>query len=819
MNTKRLTLTFAICALAWGAAFAQLSNSKRAKQLMEDLNYSEAITIYNQILEKKDDPEAKINIAECYRKVNDSENAEYWYSQVVRIPGAAPIYTLYYGQALQRNGKCELAREWYQKYVDAVPEDQRGQYLVKACDYQEELMTKNAGIYEVKNLEFNSKVDDFGPIYYGDGIIFASERGQNAMVKRTHAWTGNPFTELYFLTAEEEKGEECGNYTYGSPDKFSDDINSKFHDAAVALSSDQSTIFFTRNNFSEGKVGKSDDGTIKLKVYTATKQDDGKWDELAGLPFNSDEYSVAHPTLTVDGNRLYFSSDMPGGFGGMDLYYSDKENGNWGPPMNMGPDVNTEGNEVFPYYHNSGRFYFSSDGHVGLGGLDVYYMDDKGEGTWGPIENIGFPVNTSSDDFGIVFNEEGTCGHFSSDREGGVGRDDIYSLRKTASPLEVYVYDAETKEPIQNATVVEDCLGNILKTGEDGKAIIDMKMNLCCQFSANMEGYLDNAVEGCTKDIPVGEKVFVEIPLEREVMFKIEGIVFDQVTGLPIDGATVTLTNDCGDDEQTMVTDVSGNYTFELKEECCYTVKGTKEAYLADKATDQCTRGQEESITLQANLNLQPTRMPDPTVVNVDPDKPTAVAPVYNPDKGIYEDPVTGEPADGIYNDIAYKGGEPENETDVIEPSVTTADNNGLYTFILHIYYDFNQSYIRGEDENELDKLYGLMVDNPEYVMEIGSHTDSRGSYNYNDLLSQRRADAVVRWLTKKGINRNRLVPVGYGESQNVNDCKNRVPCSEQEHQFNRRTEFKILGTIGETIDSSKPQANPRVVPCASCPF
>ncbi len=813
MSTKRMILTLAVFTFAMSSAFAQLSNSKRAKQLMEDLNYSDAITIYNQILEKKDDPEAKINIAECYRKVNDSENAEYWYSQVVRIPGAAPLYTLFYGQALQKNGKCELAREWFQKYVEAVPEDQRGQYLVKACDYEEELMTKNAGIYEVKTLDFNTKLDDFGPTYFEDGIIFASERGQNAMVKRTHAWTGNPFTELFFITAEEEKGEECGNYTYGTPEKFSDDINSKYHDAAVTVSGNGSEILFTRNNYSEGKVGKSDDGTIKLKIYTATNEGKKKWGDLAGLPFNSDEYSVAHPTLSLDGNRLYFSSDMPGGFGGMDLYYSDKESGNWGPPMNMGPEINTEGNEVFPYFHQSGRLYFSSDGHVGLGGLDIYFMDDKGEGAWGPIDNIGYPVNTSSDDFGIIFNEEGTCGHFSSDREGGAGRDDIYSLRKTASPLEVYVFDEETKEPIEGATVVEDCFGNILKTGADGKATMDMKMNLCCVFSANAEGYLDNEKEGCTKGIPVGEKVFVEIPMSREVMFTIEGIVFDQVTGLPLEGALVTLTNDCEGEEQTLVTDASGNYSFELAEECCYTVKGTKDSYLADKATDQCTRGQEESVTLQANLNLQPTRVGDVVQTDVVP-----TAPVYNVDKGIYEDPTTGDPAEGDYNGIAYKGGEPENEGEVLEPGINN-NGDGLYTFILHVYYDFDQSYVRADDEPELNKLYDIMVDNADYVVEVGSHTDSRGSYNYNDLLSQRRADAVVRWLTKKGIDRNRLIPMGYGESQNVNDCKNSIPCSEQEHQLNRRTEFKIVGTVGETIEVSQPQANPRLDRCEGCPF
>ena len=818
MNGKKLVFTFLVLCLAFTGAEAQ--KLKKAKRNMEMLNYIGAIELYNSILEKDDIAEAKINIAECYRKISDSENAEYWYGQVVRLPEAEPVHNLYYGQALQRNGKCDLAKEWYEKYISTVPDDMRGQYLVEACDYESDLMTKNAGIYEIDHPDFKSNLDDFTPVYFKDGLVFASERDKGNAIKRTHTWTGNPFLELYYVEAKPAEGEGCGNFDYGNPEKFAKKLNTKFHDAAVTFSSDESEIFFTRNNISDGKVGKSDDNIVKLKVFSATSTGGNNFGAPEGLPFNSDEYSVAHPTLTTDGTRLYFSSDMPGGFGGMDLYVSEKESGRWGPPMNLGPAINTEGNELFPYYHSKERLYFSSDGQIGLGGLDLYYMDDLGEGQWGAVTNIGYPINSISDDFGIVMNEEGTCGHFSSDRDGGAGRDDIYSFRKTASPVEILVYDKDTKEPIAGATVVNDCTGNTLTTNADGKVTIDMKMNECCNFAASMEGYTDNGEEGCTKDITIGDPVFVEIPLEPETKFELEGVVFDSNTGLPLPGATVELTNDCEDVVQTVVADSTGGFSFPLIEDCCYAVKGSMPEYLAASVKDQCTRDMVEATTLQTTINLMPisgdayTDVTEPVPGNNtgtnqinpnDPNNPGWVDGGTNPDGG------------------NSRGG---TETDGWDQSPSNTNGNGsqtsgTYAYLVHIYYDFDQSYIREEDYPELEKLLNLLEDNAEYVVELGSHTDSRGSFAYNKSLSQRRAESVVRWLTDNGISRDRLVPVGYGENNNVNNCANQIPCSEQEHQLNRRTEFRVLGRIGEVdaAEISQPQNNPRVDACQGCPF
>ncbi len=778
MNIKKLIFTFLSGILICSASFGQSSKLKKANQNMETLNYQAAILLYNEVLEKNDDPQAKMNIAECYRKVNDPGNAEYWYGQVVRLPQAEPIHKLYYGQMLQRNGKCDLAKEWFGKYVADVPGDMRGQFLLKACDYEDELRTKNAGIYDIAHMEFNSNLDDFSPAFYKHGIVFASERDRGSAVKRSHGWTGNPFLELYFIEAKQVKGEDCGNVMYGRPEKFAEELNTKFHDAAVTFSDDQKQIFFTRNNIEDGKVGKSDDGIIKLKVYSADIKGKSDWHNLKGLPFNSDEYSVAHPTLSADGKKIFFSSDMPGGFGGMDIYMSDKEGGRWGPPINLGPEINTEGNEIFPNFHKSGKLYFASDGLIGLGGLDIYYIEDNDNGGWTEPENLGYPINTIADDFSIILNEEGTCGYFASDREGGVGRDDIYSFRKTASPVQILVFDEETREPIKGASVVDECTGNTLVTGEDGTISIDMKLNQCCTFAASMETYLDGSKEGCTKNIKIGEQVFVEIPLEKEITFALQGAVFDVITKFPVEGVTLTITNDINDNIQTAVTDDDGLFSFEIEEGACYTIKGEKENFITTQLADLCTRGLTETTTLQVNLDLQPYKVDVATVTDNALEKVTEIGP------------------SGI-------------------------DENGSVPYLVHVYYDFNQSYLRDESIPALEALLEMLELNPDFILELGSHTDSRGSFRYNRRLSQRRAESVVRWLTSKGVDRSRLTAVGYGENKNVNNCKNNVPCSEKEHQMNRRTEFRIIGKKGDIdiVQDSRPNPNTRVSVCAGCPF
>ncbi len=801
----RKTVLLGLMLCLAGGLMAQ-SKLKRAHKAFELLDYQEAIRLYSDVLVKNDDSQAKINLAECYRKVSNTEEAEYWYGQIVNLPEAESVHKLYYGMMLQTNGKCDLAKEWYVKYVKEVPDDLRGQYLVKACDYEDELMTKNQGMFEIVTVPFNTALDDFGPMIFKDGLVFASEYKEGSgAVKREHTWTGNPFLELYYVTREEED-KETFEYSYGAPDKFSSKLNSKFHDAAVSFSEDESTIFFTRNNYIEGRTGRDDEGAIRLKIFHATNEGGGSnWGNLDGLPFNSDEYSVAHPALTPDGTKLYFSSDMPGGFGGMDLYVSTQEDGRWGPPMNLGPGINTEGHEVFPYYSKLNRLYYASDGHIGLGGLDIYYMDDQGDGEWGDIVNLGFPINTKSDDFAMVMNDEGTHGYFSSDREGGVGDDDIYSWIKSSAPVEIFVYDEETGLGIQGASVVNDCDGVFLKTDKDGYARLEQKLNKCCGFAATAETYLDNAKKGCTTAV-VGEKVIVKIPLSKPKNYEVLGVVYDEITMKPIPGALVELlpTRCAGAAPETVTTGPDGSYRFKLAPECCYEVRASKTpSYLATRSKEVCTTGLVASTTIKKDLHLKPTIPPDVVESN-----PVILDDNPNIDGG----------RGGTHPNIG--GGSVVNDGIVVDMNRPVTPGS----YLLHIYYDFDQSYIRDDALPQLNKLLALLKENSQYVVEIASHTDSRGSHRYNDRLSQRRAESVVRWLRDNGISRDRVKPKGYGETINVNQCANNIPCSEFEHQLNRRTEFSIVGYFDGNgnyteIKKSSARSDVKVDPCQGCPF
>jgi outer membrane protein OmpA-like peptidoglycan-associated protein len=368
-----------------------------------------------------------------------------------------------------------------------------------------------------------------------------------------------------------------------------------------------------------------------------------------------------------------------------------------------------------------------------------------------------------------------------------------------AVQAEVYVYDENTKEPIEGATIVDDCTGNTYTTGPDGKTFVDMRPNECCTFAASAETYTGNEKEGCsTADL--GEKVFVEIPLSGAMQFDIAGVVYDGDTQLPMEGAMVTLTNDCDEEDQTATTGEDGRYSFKLSEDCCYTIKGSKESY-GDSSTEKCTRGLTESKTLAGNLTLNKPMAPTEIVTTV----PTTIQ-----DKGVV-----------VIDGITYVDGVPTQSEGPFQPSptVSTDGSNAIY-YLLNIYYDFDQSYIREDAVEDLNKLLKLMNDNPSYVVEIGSHTDARGSNSYNDGLSDRRAKSVVRWLGKKGVAKNRLVARGFGETVNVNNCINNVPCSEKEHQLNRRTEFRILSCEGcETVTTSSPRTDPKVDTCNGCPF
>ena len=278
--------------------------------------------------------------------------------------------------------------------------------------------------FEVELASFNSKASDFGSAFYGEGVVFSSDRDSSVVVNRRHLSNGKrlPFYQLFSSKAGDS-----------SSLKMNRDVNKKYHESTVSISKDGNTMYFTRSNYYKGSFKTDDKGTNHLKIYKATKED-GLWSNVEELPFNSDQYSVAHPALNDKEDRLYFASDMPGSIGGSDIYYVSISDTGYGAPQNMGSVINTSGNDTFPFMSSKGDLYFSSDGHSGKGGLDVFVSPKEEDYT--TIYNLGLPVNTSSDDFGFIINDENKKGFLTSNREGGLGGDDIYTILET-SPLKI----------------------------------------------------------------------------------------------------------------------------------------------------------------------------------------------------------------------------------------------------------------------------------------------------------------------------------------------------------------------------------------------
>ncbi|MEO6759564.1 MAG: carboxypeptidase regulatory-like domain-containing protein, partial [Saprospiraceae bacterium] len=525
-------------------------------------------------------------------------------------------------------------------------------------------------------------------------IIFASDRAEGGPVQRTSMWTGAGFTELYQVPFQPNKGAP-GTYRYGPAEKFSTNLNTKFNEAAATFSADGKTIFFTRNNLLEGKTGRDEEGLVKLKIYTGSATQPDQWGQLEALPFCSDNYSVAHPSLSADGQRLYFASNKPGGYGGMDLYFSELESGRWGLPINLGPDVNTEGNEIFPFIHADGRLYFASNGQTGLGGLDIYYTTPKGKGDWNIPVNPGAPLNSTHDDFGITFGADGTWGFFSSDRDGGLGRDDIYGFTKHAVPVEITVTDPYAKAPVAGVAIMNQTTGLTLSTSNEGKITFDMRADECVVFEAAKKNYETARQEGCSKNLANGETLKLELKLEKKANYTIQGLVFDMIDGLPAEGVLVTLTNDCGQAVDVQNSSEEGRYQFKLDKNCCYTVKATAEGYIADVSERNCTVGLPPNTSLRADLSMEPYRDQDGFVVKK-AELAGSATPHFNAQNGLYEN-ADGSPASFDFgNGLNLRSGVLFDNDKPTQPAKSDWERSAA-GFLVHIYYDFNAAAIRSE--------------------------------------------------------------------------------------------------------------------------
>lgn len=447
--------------------YSQEVKLKKANSNYENFQYEDAIVTYEKVAKKG------YKSVELFSKLGDSyyfqsklKEANKWYNDLFSLKKKLNSeYYFRYAQTLKAVGNYKKADEMMEKFNQVNTSDMRAILSKAQLDYLE-VIKNNSGRYTIQNAGINSEFSDYGASFYKNTLVFASARDTGGVFVKKHSWTNQSFTNLYSSLMAD-------NGSLLEPEKFSKKINSKYHESTPVFTNDGLTMYFTRNNYLNGKKGRDSEKGVLLKLYKATKNE-GEWDNVSELPFNSNQYSCAHPALSPDEKTLYFSSNMPGSKGMSDIYkVAILSDGNFGKPINLGDKINTQAKETFPFISKNNELYFASDGHPGLGGLDVFVAQLNENGIHGKIKNVGEPVNSNFDDFGFIIDTNSNNGFFSSNRENdNLGYDDIYRFTETISmPKELQqslmgvVVDSSTQLPIEGVKLALFDV-NYVKLGE-----------------------------------------------------------------------------------------------------------------------------------------------------------------------------------------------------------------------------------------------------------------------------------------------------------------------------------------------------------------
>ncbi|MFL5763844.1 MAG: OmpA family protein [Bacteroidia bacterium] len=871
-------------------AFAQV---KRANKYYDNYDYSRAIPLYKKAA-KKNNKEAIEKLANSYRFTKDYKNAEVYYAKLMGQSAVDPIDHFYYGMVLKNNGKVDEAKEQFRQYAAAAPNDKKADISVRSCE-EIKLWVSKVQQFEVKLVDnVNSVHADFSPVVYKNELVFVSERTKDMVNYDMYAWNKQPYLNVY--SSSITTGKDGKPEVSKKAKSFSWHINTNYHDGPVCFSADQQTMYLTRVNY---VLNKKDKNFVNLPKLYISHLKGKSWSKAEPFQYNSDSYSIAHPSISADGQWLFFASDMPGGYGGTDIWVCKKEGEGWGKPQNLGDQVNTAGSEVFPYVRKDGMLYFSSDGHSGLGGLDVFSAV-KVEDKYGDVKNLGIPLNSPTDDFGITFNDDNRTGYFSSDRAGGKGSDDIYSfvaLNKFLKVAGKILFSKNLNDPAKNAEVMllteEGKVINVATTDNTGFFAFDkldpdhkylVKLDETDpRFKDKEKYYLTDEKDKIIRVTVINDKggrfVFQNLPADPNALPELDAgddvtiagnILFGENPSKPLANQKVNLVNDKGEVVQTATTNAFGAFVFtdlppdqnfivkvdasdtplapntkivitnksgkELQTTTAGSSGDFKFSFLAaDKISLKLMTVEDSELRFDMKgallgENKQPLANTEINIVNEKGD----ILQTTKTDAGgnfVF----TNLPADKVIlfsldeTDAKLKKMNKVLLTDVkgvvvkeftrtngkfrftilpVEQSkmgVLYVDDPWLkvlqlkdktkkdsLTIVENVYYNYGEFKILPEASKTLDKVINLMKNDPNLVIELASHTDSRSTKEFNLKLSEQRAKSAVDYIVKGGITRDRISGKGYGESRLINRCADGVECSEEEHAKNRRTEFKI---------------------------
>ncbi|WP_405415213.1 OmpA family protein [Maribacter sp. Asnod1-A12] len=504
MNTKTNFIKYLfILSLSFGCVLnAQDNKTEKANKKFNNYSFAQAIESYEKLVkEGYSTEEIYKNLGDAYYQKADYNASAYWYKKLFELPDIDidSEYYYKYAQTLKSNGDYVSSDKWMNKFSEKNSDDIRAFNFTKNKQYLEKI-SANSKRYVIKNLVINSASADFAPSFFGEQLIFSTARDTGRILRSVHEWNNKPFTNLYSANANEK-----GNFS--TAERLSKKLNKKTHESSTAFSKNGETVYFTRNNSKNGKFARDRNGLSRLKIYRATLKNN-EWKDIVELPFNGDNYSVAHPSLSADEKKLYFASDMPGTYGQSDIFVVDiNEDGSFGIPKNLGNEINTESRETFPFITSKNVLYFASDGHPGLGGLDIYAtkVDDLNAIY---IVNVGEPVNSLQDDFSFIIDENTKKGFFTSSRDGGIGSDDIYSFNENepivldcSSVIEGIVVDKENGLPLAGSQVLLFGDDNTIITKTTAGADGEFSVNGSCKKS-------DYKLKASKEKYESGEKLF-----------------------------------------------------------------------------------------------------------------------------------------------------------------------------------------------------------------------------------------------------------------------------------------------------------------------
>jgi len=826
MRTKLYTLVFAIMA---GTQFSTAQTSPeldKGDYAFDHFDFEEALFFFQVANDAMpNEPTITRRIANTYRRIGDLAKSAEWYSKTIALNGAEPEDKLYYAEALKYLGQYDDAVAYYDLYNQQRPGDSRAMSHLHDRHYYKDLFADTAR-YKMKKLSINNENPVIGITLFEDEKLLVSavnlENGKTQEV--------SPFLDVYLCEFSDLK-------ELNHPEKLDKKVNSKFHDGPVFYSFSEHRLYITRNNIRNGKPVRDKNGNVNLKIYAADFQN-GEWTSAQEMKFNGDGFSTGHACVSKDGQTMYLVSTREGGAGGSDIYQCFKTGSGWSAPINLGPVINTPGNEMFPYIGDDNNLYFASDGHAGLGGLDIFKSVME-NGIWSKPMNLGSPINSCMDDFALVYDKDSDNGYFCSNRAGN-GDDNIYFY--------------------EHITITKMTLAGLIKADDPQVSMAGEKIKI--MNLSNGSSYEQELDEHERFEISVGQGEIIEISLTNPMFDLSDSSVLSYHAPENINDPYVNL----------------GTNTIALKK-----VESRGAVSLASNNEKQLVKSISNLSMEDLEMAPEPAGLPVEPIVDLREESTTItdahaevihqederISPYYElieaADKlyahrdldsalskyqqGLVLKPMSKYPIDQIekikkirqeeelnrfrhiYQNLIIKADEQFSKKEYAQSILTYTEATQMLPseeypriqiekiqLLLHpqpkpeiasafanveidlasmnlnqFIFSYKSTELSEEYYRVLDGLVKLMNENPSWILVIESHTDSRGSMQYNQKLSVDRAQTVEKYLILKGISRERLQAHCYGESRPSNGCKDGVECDEEQHEQNRRIDYRFV--------------------------